>query len=179
MECCSSDRFCERLSRFRGSLESLEATMVRWLAVGFVLVTTAVTGAESRAAVQLRPSVYLVKAEPLVENISVSVIWVPPDLVSVQVHKGSSEVNVSGGHHPKAALDLAIQAWVLKSDGTALSRRPGPGEYPGLGRPDSGSTDWSLLWAFEYAERNELAGIVVRVGGTFFVRPIPQVAASR
>jgi hypothetical protein len=148
--------------------------MARWLLAGFMLATVSVTAARTQTAAEFGPILYLVRAEPLEKDISVSVIWTRPDILNVQVHKGASEVNVIGGHLPKAAQDLAIQTWVLKSDGTALSRRAGPGEYPGLGRPSTSSTDWSLTWGFRYAEPSDLAAVVIRVGGGLFVRPIPQ-----
>jgi hypothetical protein len=95
------------------------------------------------------------------------------DNVQVHVHKGSTKVEVIGGHPPKAAVDLALQTWVLKSDGTALARSWSE-DVPNLGRPSTESKDWSLVWGFRTAEPPELAAIVVRVGGTLFVRPIPQ-----
>jgi hypothetical protein len=150
--------------------------MVRWLVVGLVSVTVSATG----AATQVKPGVpksaqgpiYLVRAEPLKDDISVSVIlgW---DNVLVQVHKRSSNVEVIGGHLPKDAVDLAVQTWVLKSDGTALPRSWSE-DVPNLGRPSSSSQDWTLIWGFRSAEPPELAAVVVRVGGTLYVRPIPQ-----
>ena len=147
--------------------------MVRWLAVGLVLGLVSATGAESQTLGLSEQIVYLVRAEPLVDDISVSVVWDRTlGFVSVRVHKGSSEVEIIGGHPPKTAVDMAIQTWVLRSDGTALPRRPG--EYPGFGTPSLRSAGWTLTWAFRYPEPNELTAVVVRVDGALFVRPIPQ-----
>ena len=152
--------------------------MVRRLAIGLVLLTTAAPGTESQSVAPSEPIVHLVRAEPLVNDISVSVIWTRPlNLLMVQVHKGDSEVSEIGGHLPKEALDLAIQTWILKSDGTALSRRPG--EFPGVGRPRARPTAWTVYWAFEHAQTTELTAVVVRVGGALFVRPTPRNATTR
>ncbi len=163
--------------------------MVRWLAVGLVCAGVSATG-----AAQVKPGlpksaqgpIYLVRAAPLVDDISVSVIlgW---DNVQVHVHKGSSNVEVVEGHAPRAAVDLAVQTWVLKADGTALARRPGPGdrppgvavgEPPAVGRPGTASADWSLIWGYKYAEPAELSAVVVRADGAIYVQPIPQKPRS-
>ncbi len=163
--------------------------MVRWLAIGLVFASVSATGATqvtSAVPKSAQGPIYLVRAEPLVGDISVSVIlgW---DNVNVHVDKGSSNVEVVGGHLPRGAIDLAVQTWVLKADGTALPRWPGPGdlppgvaigEPPAVARPSTASTDWSLIWGYRYAQPAELSAVVVRIGGVFHVRPIPQTPRS-
>jgi hypothetical protein len=75
---------------------------------------------------------------------------------------------------------MAIQAWVLTSDGTALSRsRPEQKVLTWGRRSEAGTgTTWRSTFSFVPADPRDLAAVVVNLDGTLFVRPIPQQPAN-
>jgi hypothetical protein len=76
--------------------------------------------------------------------------------------------------------DMAIQAWVLTSNGTALPRlRPEQKVLTWGKRSEAGTgTTWRSIFAFAPADQRDLAAVVVSVDGALFVRSIPQKPAK-
>jgi hypothetical protein len=71
---------------------------------------------------------------------------------------------------------MPIQAWVLRSDGTTLSRsRPEQKVLTWGRRTEAGTgTTWRSTFSFAPADQRDLAAVVVSLDGVLFVRPIPQ-----
>jgi hypothetical protein len=130
--------------------------MVRWLAVGLLLLVTA-----STAMGQSRPT--LLRADPLLDNVSVTLTH-GPELIVVYIHP-------PGGARPDPKWpEMSLQAWVLKSDGTALAPIQGFRAY--------GTQHWYKSVGFRALDPAELVAVVVSVDGVLFVRPIPKTPAN-
>jgi hypothetical protein len=65
---------------------------------------------------------------------------------------------------------MSLQAWLLKSDGTALAPIQGFRAY--------GAQNWFKSLGFRAIDAAELVAVVVSVNGALFVRPIPQNATK-
>ena len=140
--------------------------MTRLFAIGLLLVATP-TG---RLAAQSN-EVWLIQNEPVQDTVGVRVLSLSEQIV-VYVDRPAPP---DGTALPK----IAIQAWVLRSNGTAVPRsRPAQKVMSWGRRSPSGGTTWSTTFNFAPASPQDLAAVVVRVGGVLFVRPIPQKAAN-
>lgn len=136
--------------------------MTRRLAVGLLLVAAMPAGRVAAQAGQ----VWLIRDDALQDKIAVSVAH-QPEQVLVYVHRGSTPDGV-------VLPEMAIQAWLLKADGTALSKyRPGQ-KIMTWGTQSNGWTTWSTIFNFERVNPRDLAAVVVSLDGTLFVRPISQ-----
>jgi hypothetical protein len=138
--------------------------MTRRLALGLLLVATMPAGPAAAQSGQ----VWLLQNDLLRDQIAVGVAH-QPEQVLVDVRRWSAP---NGTPLP----DMAIQAWILKSDGTALSRsRPEQKVMTWGRRSDAGTgTTWRSTFSFAPADQRDLAAVVVSVDGTLFVRAIPQ-----
>ena len=128
-------------------------------AVGLLLVTTYLAGDS-----------WLIQGERLQDRV----------LVSVGHHAASIQVSVTMGSTTQGTdpPKMDIQAWVLKSDGTALGRNRTDHNPLTSAITRFGSSNWSMTFAFSSAEPRELAAVVVSVNGALFVRPIPTTSNS-
>jgi hypothetical protein len=126
--------------------------MVRWLAVGLLLVVTT-----SPATGQSAPT--LLRADPLLDNVSVTLTR-SSELIVVYIHPpGEARPD------PKRP-EMSLQAWVLRSDGTALAPIQGFRAY--------GAQNWYKSFGFLPTDPAELVAVVVSVNDVLFVRPIPK-----
>jgi hypothetical protein len=137
--------------------------MTKWLAVGLVLVTTT-----SNARAQVHPEVSLMRDEPVVGPVTLSVI-LSSDQTRVTVFRGAGDERL---------LETPLQVWVLRSDGTALQRRNPKEPFPSFGTGRTNWADWYTLISFERAKQGELSAVVVSVDGVPFVRPLPRATES-
>jgi hypothetical protein len=135
--------------------------MVRWPVVVLLVLTTApATRAQVISAkVQIVPEIQLIQAEPL---DGPAFLWVSQQggYVRVQV----SPTRARGGASVQTVADVALQVWVLTSDGTALARHD-RSTLPLAYRMGG-------LW-FDATEPTRLSAVVVSINGALFVRPIP------
>jgi hypothetical protein len=65
---------------------------------------------------------------------------------------------------------MSLQAWVLKSDGTALAPIQGFRAY--------GAQNWYKSFGFRPTDPAELVAVVVSVNGALFVRPFSRATES-
>jgi hypothetical protein len=137
--------------------------MKRLIAIAALLVATSPTG----PLVAQSKEVWLIQNEPLQDKIGVRVLYQPEQIV-VYVGRGSTQDRTE-------PPEMTIQAWVLRSDGTALPRyRPGQKVMTW----GNGWTTWSTVFNFAPAKAQDLAAVVVSLDGALFVRPIPQKPAN-
>ena len=138
--------------------------MVKWLAVGFLLFTTPTYSVaqilETKFEHNLEPWLALIEDETLEGKIRLDLHF-QTSQITVQVRRSTPE---EARLHP----EMAMQAWILKEDGTSIRRRY-PSKAPGPGR----TTGWIAIFAFEPAKLQELAAVVLSLDGTLFVKPIP------
>ena len=140
--------------------------MTRLFAIGLLLVAISPAGPLAAQSDQ----VWLLRDDALQDKITVSVAH-QPEQVLVYVHRGSTPDGV-------VLPEMAIQAWVLKADGTALSKyRPGQ-KVMTWGTQSNGWTTWSTIFNFERVNPRDLAAVVVSLDGTLLVRPISQKPAN-
>ena len=142
--------------------------MTRVLAVGLLLVTTAPAGPVAAQNIELW--IPLIQNDRLQDQISLDVLY-QQSQVSVHVFRRSTP---EGPSLPA----IAIQAWVLKSDGTVLRRRDPTKPTRSDGTNSQSSTDWVTVLPFEPARVEDLAAVVVSVDGALFVRRILQQPAN-
>jgi hypothetical protein len=73
-----------------------------------------------------------------------------------------------------------IQAWLLRADGTALAQASPPG-HVGVG--NAGESTDIVAFTFNRAPATEIAGVVVSVNGSLYIRkisnPLPEVVNYR
>jgi hypothetical protein len=126
--------------------------------VGLLLVAT------SPALVAQSKEVWLIQNEPLQDDVGLRVLSQPEQIV-VYIDRGATPQDA-------ALPERTIQAWVLRSDGTALPRyRPGQ-KVMTWGTSSNGWTTWSTIFLFGPADHGDLAAVVVNLDGALFVRPI-------
>jgi hypothetical protein len=142
--------------------------VTRLVAVGLLLIVTSPVG---RVAAQSE-QVWLIRDEPLRDKTAVGVAH-QPEQVLVSVHWWSAPDQTR-------LPDMAIRAWVLKADGTSLSRsRPEQKVMTWGKRSEAGTgTTWRSIFSFASADQRDLAAVVVSLDGALFVRPIPQKPAN-
>ena len=131
--------------------------MTRMLAIGLLLVALSPTG----PLVTQSTEVWLIQNESLQDQVGVRVLSQPEQML-VYVDRAAAPDGT-------ASPEMAIQTWLLTSDGTALSRH----------RPEEKRMTWgngrtNTIFAFEPVNPRDLAAVVVSLDGTLFVRPIPQ-----
>lgn len=137
--------------------------MVRYLAVGLLLVVTAPT---ARAQVQAED---WIRDESLVGEVGLSVRQQQHRPVVVSIFRGTGDERL---------LEMPLQVWVLKSDGTALPRRSQAETLPSFGTGRKDWASWYTTVSFEPAGQRDLSAVVVSLNGSLFVRPIPQKPAK-
>jgi hypothetical protein len=73
---------------------------------------------------------------------------------------------------------MATQAWVLRSDGTALPSRIEGHRAPVQVTVNRGGDPilWRKMFMFKAAEQEELVAVVVSLNGVPLVRPIPHTS---
>jgi hypothetical protein len=110
------------------------------------------------------------------------------DVISVDINGGSvpdalcklkgvpGQNNICGQYlaHPdryslRKLKDMNIQVWVLKTDGTALTKKS---RLEGITICNAGSCTDSMMFVFEHAAPSDLAAVVMRVDGQLIVREI-------
>ena len=141
--------------------------MTRLLAIGLLLLALSPTG----PLVAQSTEVWLIQNEPLQENVGVRVRSQPEQ---VQLY-----VDRAAPFDGTALPEVAIQAWLLRSDGTALLRS-GPAQKTMTWgrRSPGGGTTWSTTCSFAPTNPQDLAAVVVSLDGMLFVRTIPQKTAN-
>lgn len=138
---------------------------MRWLAVGLLLLATAPTQSVVAQILEV----------PFEHNIELWLTFINDEPLQgktrLDLHSQASRITVqvrrSGPDEPFHP-EMVMQAWVLRSDGTALERRA-PSRVTGPGR----TKDWIAIFAFEPSNVQDLAAVVVSLDGVLFVRPIP------
>jgi hypothetical protein len=137
--------------------------MTRLLAIGLLLAGMSPTWPLLAQSTE----VWLIQNEPLQDKVGVRVLSQPEQIV-VYVDRPAPPDGT-------ALPEIAIQAWVLRSDGTAVPRsRPAQKVMSWGRRSPSGGTTWSTTFSFAPASPKDLAAVVVSLDGVLFVRPIPQ-----
>ncbi len=135
--------------------------MTRILAIGLLLVATLPTG----PLVAQSKEVWLIHNEPLQDKVGVRVLS-QPEQIQVYADRGATP---DGTELPA----VAFQAWLLRSDGTALSRsRPAQKVMTWGTRSPGGGTTWSTTFSFAPVSPQDLAAVVVSLDGVLFVRPV-------
>jgi hypothetical protein len=71
--------------------------------------------------------------------------------------------------NPKPLSGMAIQVWLLKSDGTSLPQREKPAN---LGIGNAGSDTDIMLFSLDDAPPKDVAGVVVRANGKLYIHEI-------
>jgi hypothetical protein len=146
--------------------------MARLLAVGLLL--SAIAPAAPAAA---QADVIRLLDEPLAGGVSVRVTQAPSG-IGVAISRGP----LSRGETTPPFADMAVQAWVLTADGSALGLAQRPygqpisvwsGRLRGGGRVLSHRT-----FVFEHANPRDLAAVVVSLDGVLFVRPFSRATES-
>lgn len=143
--------------------------LARRLLIGVIaLATLPALRAQTRQPPRVLPSF-----EPLTDGVSITVVEQPdtgtqPAFILVQL-SGQSTPNGKTNPNPKPLSGMAIQLWLLRTDGTAVPQHGKPG-FVGLSNMGEVTDMMSLL--FEDAPTKDLAGVVVSVNGKFYVREI-------
>ncbi len=148
--------------------------MVRWLAIGLVLVATPSVGSAQRVAARAAVvgETRLIWDDPLADAARLSVTQrIPGEQVRVTISRSATQSD-----NPP---EMTLQVWVLKSNGTTLPRERTSDSYPvTFWTGGNGSMVGLTAFAFGRVDRTDLEAVVVSVDGVLFVRPIPKPPAN-
>ena len=133
------------------------------------------------------PSRILLQEKSLSKDISLYVMeqlantFYKTDIISVEIVGGyfpdpnfrthgtaSPQANPASFENPRLK-DMKIQVWVLKADGTTLAQKASPEDGWIC---NGGECNGDMMFIFEHVAPDEVAGVVVRVGGKLLVRDI-------
>lgn len=146
----------------------------RLLLAGLILILNLplLPSQSAPSAPQAVPMQYLLVTRDVPGDITALYVTEQPDRIVVTLDGGSTPdggaVVTPNTPIPRPLKDLGIQAWVLRSDGTTLPQK----SKGGGSISNAGWTTDTMTLVFSHAAPADLAAVVVRADGKFFVREI-------